>query len=881
MSNPKQKLLLIVLTNTVRNKSKEYGFDDSTLADELNNLCEIQLFHLRRHSKKQDNKNSFIALPISNGKHVLLLTKNDMEDYFVCVDFCYRKEIDQTTDHRYCYEFSNKNIGCELFVDPKRIQYYQADAINHGKVWDEVCQKKEWHPYQNSNAEEEKWSVYLRLHKKIIDKQKVEFDIKDISIKQEKLVATVTDPEKNTKQTLKKITDARGEDIHGSIISPGTDSNEYPLGKLQSIRKTKIEIVLESNNMLYEKFEKSLKNQELELEDNRKIQHEYVQNNQNSITEKTTFYQRGHPLFTAKAIIRNDTRDYKAEEDYKLPTYKIIANSIQPHKISCSINYSSDEYQIKVMKDALKKVTREKIWKVLSGERVAHLPNMEENKFDFPPMLNAEQKKAVEGALSAPELFLIWGPPGTGKTEVIKEIAKQEALRGKKTLICSQSNLAVDNALARLADTTKVYPFRIAKQGYKMEGEDIANVPFKDSSPGFFVKSLQKKLREKNEETINTEVQRNFLKRLDKSKKMLSKNGKSDIELREFYQFARLYRKRINIVGSTLMGAVRSIPILQDPNRSDRSNRLPDTVGIKEFDTIIIDEVSKATPPELFIPIPLGERLILVGDHKQLPPMFKMLSGDDRAQEEWAQIVGINPDELDVDNTIFQRLWERHSGNASSVRAMLTKQYRMHPDIQKLIEQFYKDEEGELTWGGSDINKFTLQDPFFKDRPAMWIGTKRKSNGHERKEGTSYANDDEIEKVGKLLEKLALLKDKSLSVGVITFYGAQLKELKYRYEKEYQNKFGEGKLIFGTVDRFQGRECDVIICSLVRNNEARKIGFAKKPNRINVAFSRARKALIILGSREQFCYETENEDAKLHYKYIYNNCHRLKPKELK
>ena len=100
--------------------------------------------------------------------------------------------------------------------------------------------------------------------------------------------------------------------------------------------------------------------------------------------------------------------------------------------------------------------------------RVAKLPQEKDIELDN-DKLNEKQQKAVIGGLTAPELFLIWGPPGTGKTEVIKEIAKQEAKRGHKTLICSQANLAVDNALARLYGQKEVYPFRIAKEKYKME----------------------------------------------------------------------------------------------------------------------------------------------------------------------------------------------------------------------------------------------------------------------------------------------------------------------------------------------------------------------------------------------------------------------------
>ena len=312
-----------------------------------------------------------------------------------------------------------------------------------------------------------------------------------------------------------------------------------------------------------------------------------------------------------------------------------------------------------------------------------------------------------------------------------------------------------------------------------------------------------------------------------------------------------------------------------------RKKNITANTELNKFDTVIIDEVSKATPPELFIPISWGKRLILVGDFKQLPPMFKILSGDDKTQEEWAKEANIDPGELDTDDTIFERLWKRHEGDSSPIKAMLTEQYRMHSHIQSIIEPFYTDSEGKLSCG---LDETQIEKLEFKNnallKPTVWIGTKSIVNGgEEKKKGTSFINRDEIEKVGKILEKISTIVDKQTSIGVITFYGAQLRELRNHYQYKYGG-FGDGKLVFGTVDRFQGRECDIIICSLVRNNNSRHIGFAKKPNRINVAFSRAKRCLIILGSREQFCYEGKNKEAIKLYKDIYDKCYHPKPKEL-
>ena len=171
---------------------------------------------------------------------------------------------------------------------------------------------------------------------------------------------------------------------------------------------------------------------------------------------------------------------------------------------------------------------------------------------------------------------------------------------------------------------------------------------------------------------------------------------------------------------------------------------------------------------------------------------------------------------------------------------------------------------------------------FFAENPAIWVNTQRGVR-EESFMGTSFYNMDEVDKVGMLLDKLAAIEDKeylkSLSVGVITFYKAQLSMLKKEYS-ERESEFGEGKLVFGTVDSFQGRECDIVICSLVRNNKNGNIGFAIKPNRINVAFSRARKALVILGSENLFAHEARDERAKDIYRNISEKCYRPQPEEL-
>ncbi|SMN00156.1 DNA helicase, putative [uncultured Candidatus Thioglobus sp.] len=786
------------------------------------------------------------------------------------------KKTNPNKDRQYRCELPN-NVECELLEGSRQVKHYN-DAMEHRKIWHEVAQKQNWKPYESSNIEERKWNSYLELYKKIIDDQKVSASIEDIKIDSEKDLRAKLSGELEEEQ-IEKIRNAKGEDVSFSITN-----ESKKLGKITFANDESIAIKLDKD------FKKSLKdlinNGRFLLKDQdefSQIQCNYSIEPLSKDTENYIFYSINEkPVFQAKFRYKvNEVKDSDDKVTLVEDKEKVEIDEVNLLRLNISVDFISESYQINVMRNSFGKVKKMALWQVLSGERVAKLPNPIKVDFDKNSRLNEEQKKAVEGALGTPELFLIWGPPGTGKTEVIQEIAKQEALMGNKTLISSQSNLAVDNALARLSDLSGVYPFRIAKKDYKLEGEDNEKVPFLDTSGLFFIKNLQKTLNAKIDNSASNEsildLQKQFFKQLERAKKTYKKERKSDCELREFKQHSELYRKNINVVGATLMETGRK-------ERQNGKNKLCNTTNIKEFDTVIIDEVSKATPTELFIPIALGKKLILVGDHKQLPPMFKMLSNDDRTQEEWAEKANIDENELDIDSTIFERLWDRHIEDALPVRAMLTKQYRMHPKIQSLIEPFYTDSEGKLSFGFGKNNQTAIDDltlkniDFCKSRPIMWIRTKEKVL--ETNHNPSFSNEDEIANVGKLLKVLSKANDKQLSVGVITFYGAQLRELRNQYYEKYKRKFGDGKLIFGTVDRFQGRECDVIICSLVRNNEHRNIGFASKINRINVAFSRARKSLIILGSSKQFCYEGKNKTAQSIYKVIYDKCDKPKPKEL-
>jgi DNA polymerase III delta prime subunit len=300
----------------------------------------------------------------------------------------------------------------------------------------------------------------------------------------------------------------------------------------------------------------------------------------------------------------------------------------------------------------------------------------------------------------------------------------------------------------------------------------------------------------------------------------------------------RIYLDNANVVGITCVQAA---------NRGFSEE-------FKSFDVVIIDEVSKCTPPELLIPALKGKKLVMVGDHRQLPPML-----DTSTLEEVAQTIGNTREELQfLEESLFKSQFESAD---ESIKQMLTTQYRMHPFIMGAINQFY---DGKLESGilepdtkrahhlaGEIIQEF---------QHIIWVKTPIENQFLEQRNGTSYFNTPEIDAIERLCQQFeSTWADKVANgepkkeIAVITFYGAQLRKIDERLQSEL---FPSLEIRTGTVDRFQGMERPVVIVSMVRNNSKGDVGFAKKPERVNVAFSRAQELLVIVGCHHLFTQQS-------------------------
>lgn len=254
------------------------------------------------------------------------------------------------------------------------------------------------------------------------------------------------------------------------------------------------------------------------------------------------------------------------------------------------------------------------------------------------------------------------------------------------------------------------------------------------------------------------------------------------------------------------------------------------------FDWAIVDEAGRATVPEVLVPIVRSDRTILVGDERQLPPMVdEMLARQSEG----------SPEGHSLETSLFQSLVEQMEGSDQSHLASLHTQYRMHPTIGGLISTVFYD--GILETGVSKSRRRTFD---WMPAPVTWVSTSSLPNRSETRSGDSFANPAEAGIILELLDRIELRcreRRRRPSVGVITGYSAQVERLMAHIDPTDRDRWRNIQVEIATVDSFQGRECDVVIYSTVRSNPNHRIGFLQDYRRINVALSRARELLVIVG----------------------------------
>lgn len=454
--------------------------------------------------------------------------------------------------------------------------------------------------------------------------------------------------------------------------------------------------------------------------------------------------------------------------------------------------------------------------------------------FDQRVKANPAQKEAVERVLSgAYPLVCIQGPPGTGKTSVIAEMVRQELKRGtKKILISSQSNLAVDNVLERLMSIEGLRLLRLGSEERVLDS----------------VKPLLKQ-RLLSRGPAAEPLAAGWYSRLTAwGQRLCGASAKAAPPAAE-----KDLASWVQVIGATCIGSadflVRSL--------FRKKTACGSAIGL-----VIIDEAGRSTPMETLVPMQFADRVVLVGDHKQLPPTLTA-----ELRQGWGQA---HPDK-DIEQSIgaaslFEELIRTLPQPLISV---LNQQFRMHSQIGTLIaDVFYRDEQ---LLNAADDKARELPLPGLP-KALSYHSTQR--HGDQRFDrpahgGTSRENPAEAETVLGLLHHIDKhLTKQSISVGIISFYKAQVALLKKLVQRQTFSALeidpGDG---IATLDSYQGKEKDIIILSLVRcpADPSRFDGswykFFLDVRRLNVALSRARRRLFIVGDIERILLVNRNKES--------------------
>ena len=468
---------------------------------------------------------------------------------------------------------------------------------------------------------------------------------------------------------------------------------------------------------------------------------------------------------------------------------------------------SFDETSYKMMFEALDRVIRAR------GNRLAYLrdlfytPSMKAQRFTFGqirfPYLNETQEHAVNEVLCAKDVSVVHGPPGTGKTTTLVEAIYETLMRENQVLVCAQSNMAVDWISERLVDRG-INVLRIGnptRVNDKMLGFTYER-RFEAHSDYPQLWAIRKSIREMRQHRKRGDD--HFHQKMDRLKARAT-----ELEIRinaELFGEAR-------VIACTLVSSASRL--LQ---------------GMK-FATLFIDEAAQALEAACWIPIRKASRVLLAGDHCQLPPTIKSLA---------AMHGGL-------DKTLMERIVE----NKPEVVTLLKMQYRMNDDIMRFSSDYFYHGEVESApevkhRGILDYDDaFEWIDTADIDAREEFIGETFGRINKAEAELTLAVLQHYFEKIGK-----QRIMDERIDVGIISPYRAQVQYLRHLIKKQSFFKPYRHLLSVNTVDGFQGQERDVIMISLVRANEEGQIGFLRDLRRMNVAITRARMKLIILGNTE-------------------------------
>ncbi|MBE6496754.1 MAG: IGHMBP2 family helicase [Methanobrevibacter sp.] len=522
-------------------------------------------------------------------------------------------------------------------------------------------------------------------------------------------------------------------------------------------------------------------------------------------------------------VTEKGARFIKVAFDKRIPRW-VVKKKVRLDLYANDITFRRMEDNLKHLslkgKNALEYILSERNPK--KNRSVPYISYIDEN-------LNESQKNAIENALSCENFFLIHGPFGTGKTRTLVELISQETRQNHKVLATAESNAAVDNILERLMENKKLnltrlgHPQRVSKHNitqtlaYKVENHKLNKK----------IKKIHKKIdnlieKRKVYTKPTPQYRRGFgdYDILYNASKGKGGRGISAEKMKSMAQWIE-YNQQIDELHDDIKRIenkmIRDIIETSDVILSTNSSAALESISRTKFDVAIIDEASQATIPSVLIPIAKAHRFILAGDHKQLPPTII----SDKAQK--------------LEKTLFEELIKIYPFKSQ----LLDVQYRMNSLLMKFPNaEFYNNN----LKSDSSVDDITINDILTtteKEDPMLFVDTSSVDEDGERhlKDSKSIINEIEAEIAIKLANdylKIGLTED---DIGIISPYADQVKIIQEKTPVEVK-----------TVDGFQGREKEIIIISTVRSNENGNIGFLRDLRRLNVAITRAKRKLIIIGN---------------------------------
>ncbi|KAM0123736.1 hypothetical protein ACHAPC_007965 [Botrytis cinerea] len=449
------------------------------------------------------------------------------------------------------------------------------------------------------------------------------------------------------------------------------------------------------------------------------------------------------------------------------------------------------------------------------------------------PSLNDSQKHAIKFALASTEMALIHGPPGTGKTHTLIELILQMLKRNLRVLVCGPSNISVDNIVERLAPH-KVPIVRLGHPARLLPSvvNHSLDVLTQTSEAAAIVQDVRKEMDTKQASIKKTKS--------GKERKAIYGDLK---ELRK--EFRERERKCVN----TLVGGSK---VVLATLHGAGGFQLRD----EKFDVVIIDEASQALEAQCWVPLLSASKVVLAGDHLQLPPTIKSLNFKTKTKSQDTETEGIIKG-MTLETTLFDRLLKLHG---AGIKVMLTTQYRMHEKIMRFpSDELYESKlvaaeavkARLLTELPYDVEETedTIEPLIFFDTQGDDFPEKSEEENVDKKAGKgmlgeSKSNEMEAVLVRRHVQNLVDAGLKPEDIAVVTPYNAQLALMSRSMKEAFPG------IELGSVDGFQGREKEAIIVSLVRSNSEREVGFLGEKRRLNVAMTRPRRSLTIIGDSE-------------------------------